>query len=241
MRTIGSRPPERPWDAVFSEEDLQVYELYRRPGRSEMPWESSALLVIDVTYAFLGERLPTLEAARRLRTACGLPAWEALPSISRLLEAFRGAGRPVICTVAADERVHGGSTIGRAEDGPGNEIVSEIAAIDGDIVIPKARASAFFGTPLASLLVRSGVRGLVVVGGTSSGCVRATVVDALSSGFVVAVAHDACFDRSPLSHAVALQELDVKYASVLDSAGVVAALTGIAGGRSPVTAGTWPR
>jgi maleamate amidohydrolase len=217
--TLETRTPAdlKPWQAVFSEEERSIYELYRRPSRPDLPWADTALLVIDVTYAFLGDKVPTIEAARRLRTASGLPAWESLGPMRALIDAYRTAGRPVIYTKAFSETQVGGATIGAPESGHGNEIAAEIAPGESDVVIEKARASAFFGTPLVAYLVRQGIRGLVVVGGTTSGCVRASVLDASSLGFSVAIAHDGCFDRSQLSHAVALQELDVKYASVLDS------------------------
>jgi nicotinamidase-related amidase len=210
---------------VFSDEERRIYDLYRRPERPKLPWEAMALLVVDVTNAFLGPNVPTLEAARQVRTACGTPAWKSLHATRTLLDAFHAASRPVIYTKAFSEAHLGGPTIGAAEAGDGNEIADDIAPVDGDVVIEKARASAFFGTPLASYLVRAGMRGVVVVGGSTSGCVRASVLDASSSGFSVAIAHDGCFDRSQLSHAVALYELDVKYGAVLNAATAVEELT----------------
>jgi nicotinamidase-related amidase len=214
---------------VFSEDERRIYDLYRRPERPKLPWDAMALLVVDVTNAFLGPNLPTLDAARQLRTACGEPAWESLGATRALLDAFHAASRPVIYTKAFSEAHLGGPTIGAAEAGKGNEIADDIAPVDGDVVIEKARASAFFGTPLASYLVRAGVRGVLVVGGSTSGCVRASVLDASSLGFAVAIASDGCFDRSQLSHAVALFELDVKYGAVLSAATAVGELSRAAG------------
>lgn len=216
----------RPWEEVFSDEERRIYELYRRPRHDDFPWDSLALLVVDVTSAFLGPRLPTIEAASQVRTACGSPAWASLKAIRTLLDAFHDAGQPVIYTKAFSEDILGGATIGAAEAGHGNEIAEEIAPSGDDLVIEKARASAFFGTPLTAYLVRSGVRGLVVVGGTTSGCVRASVLDASSLGFSAALAHDGCFDRSQLSHAVALTELGVKYAVIISAASVGEQLRG---------------
>lgn len=210
-----------PWEAVFSEEERRIYDLYRRPERPTLPWDAMALLVVDVTKAFLGPNAPTLEAARQVRTACGAPAWESLKATRALLDAFHAASRPVIYTKAYSEAHLGGPTIGAAEAGDGNEIADAIAPTADDVVIEKARASAFFGTPLAAYLVRAGIRGVLVVGGSTSGCVRASVLDASSLGFSVAIAHDGCFDRSQLSHAVALYELDAKYGAVLDAATAV--------------------
>ncbi len=82
-------------------------------------------------------------------------------------------------------------------------------------MIRKQRASAFFGTPLATNLVQLGVQSLIVLGQTTSGCVRASAVDAFSLGFKVALAEECCFDRNPLSHKVNLFDLHHKYADVL--------------------------
>jgi nicotinamidase-related amidase len=223
---------ERPWEVVFSEEERRIYDLYRRPDREAFPWSSCALLIVDVTYAFLGARLPTIEAASRLRTACGLPAWNALEPIKELLKVFHRTVRPVIFTIPYPEGAVGGVTIGAPESGEGNEVAREIAPAAADIVIEKPRASAFFATPLAAYLVRSGIRGLLVVGGSTSGCVRASVLDGSSAGFAMAIAHDGCFDRSQLSHSVALHELDVKYSTVVDSRAAIQYLTAAPQGAS---------
>jgi nicotinamidase-related amidase len=209
------------WEAVFSEEDREVYSIYRRPDRPAFPWRAAALLVVDVTSDFLGPRVPTIEAARAIRTACGIPAWDALGPIADLLVAFRSAQRPVYFTKGFDAERFGGAAVGGIDPAARSRIVPEVAPAADDIVIEKPRASAFFGTPLTSLLVRSQIAGVVVAGGTTSGCVRSTSVDAASLGFSVVLAHDACFDRSPLSHAVALFELDVKYATVMSASDIV--------------------
>jgi maleamate amidohydrolase len=204
------------WGAVFTDEERRIYDLYR-PERQELPWDAMALLVVDVTNAFVGSNVPTIEAARDVKTACGAPAWESLLATRTLLDAFHAADRPVIYTKALWEAHLGGTMVGAWGSDDSDEIVAPISPIAGDIVMEKPRASAFFGTPLTAYLVRAGLRGLVVVGGSTSGCVRATVLDASSLGFSVAIAHDGCFDRSQLSHAVALYELDIKYAVVLDA------------------------
>jgi nicotinamidase-related amidase len=87
-----------------------------------------------------------------------------------------------------------------------------------EYVLGKAKASAFFGTPLLAYLTKHRIDTLVVAGTTTSGCVRATVVDAASYGFRVLVAEDACFDRSAFAHAANLFDIHLKYGSVVDSA-----------------------
>src|SRR5438093_9418308 len=104
------------WEEVFSEAERAIYQVYRRPRTDAFPWEACALLVVDVTATFLGPRLPPLEASRQLRTACGLPGWQALDHITGLLAAFRSAGRPVAFVKPdwAGEAHFGGTTSGEA-------------------------------------------------------------------------------------------------------------------------------
>ena len=217
--------------APFSDEERAIYDLYRRANRAAPRYDAAALLVVDATEAFFGPDVPTLEAARQVRTACGRPAWQTVPQVTELLRAFRMRDRPVVYTKPswADERFVGGTTAGATTDALADPIVSAIAPRPNEFVIEKAKASAFFGTPLTSYLVRNGVRSVVVAGGATSGCVRATAIDGSSYGFDVVIAADACFDRSELSHRVALFELDLKYATVLSTSAIAEALVEMAG------------
>jgi len=98
-----------------------------------------------------------------------------------------------------------------------HDIVDEISPLSSELVLRKTKPSAFHGTPLVSTLVYENVDTLLVIGCTTSGCVRATVVDAFSYGFSVMVVEDAVFDRAELSHAVNLFDMDFKYADVVPS------------------------
>src|SRR5207302_2004158 len=82
-------------------------------------------------------------------------------------------------------------------------------------VIEKLKPSAFFGSPLVGHLVEWKVDQVLVVGGTTSGCVRATAVDAFSHNFRVSLVEEGCFDRGEASHAIALWDLNAKYADVV--------------------------
>ena len=84
-------------------------------------------------------------------------------------------------------------------------------------MVRKQKPSAFFGTPLQSYLNLLGADSLVVTGGTTSGCVRATVVDAFSANYRVAVVAEACFDRVQSSHALSLADMHAKYADVVSA------------------------
>jgi len=98
----------------------------------------------------------------------------------------------------------------------GNEIVKEIAPNKSDLFIEKRKPSAFFGTPLMSHLNMMKADSLIILGSTTSGCVRASAVDALSYDIKVTIPHQAVFDRGEVSHKLALFDLQMKYVDVTD-------------------------
>ena len=95
-------------------------------------------------------------------------------------------------------------------------------------MIYKERASAFFGTPLVTHLRKIGAESLIICGESTSGCVRASTVDAYSFGFHNALVEECTYDRSMLSHKVNLFDLHHKYADVMHVADVIAHLDGLA-------------
>ena len=99
-------------------------------------------------------------------------------------------------------------------------------------MITKQYASAFFGTTLASTLTALGVDTLLIAGVSTSGCIRATALDACQHGFIPLVVRDAVGDRHPAPHEANLFDLQAKYAEVV-SLDTVAALP-----RRPVGRGT---
>jgi maleamate amidohydrolase len=107
-------------------------------------------------------------------------------------------------------------------------IKAEFKPQAGDVVITKQRASGFYGTPLMAHLTGLGIRTVIVCGESTSGCVRASAVDAYSNGFHVVLVEECCFDRSLLSHKVNLFDLHHKYADVMHVDEVVAHLAGLA-------------
>jgi maleamate amidohydrolase len=212
---------KRPWDGVVSDADLEVYRTTgfgKATGLGKRP----ALLVIDVQYRTAGTRpVPIRQAVEEYPTACGEYAWRAIPNIVQLIAAFRHRNLPVVYPCIAPKTVHDKAGFAAKVPGvmtinaKGYEFVAEIAPMAQDIILPKIHASAFFGTPLASYLVSLGADSVVVSGCSTSGCVRATVVDACSLNYRVAVAEDAVYDRGQVSHAVNLFDMASKYADVL--------------------------
>ena len=97
----------------------------------------------------------------------------------------------------------------------GNTIVEEIGPQSEDLVIAKRGASGFFGTSLIRDLNEMDIDTVLVTGTTTSGCVRATVVDAACYSFYVGVVEECCFDRFEISHRVSLLDMHAKYGTVM--------------------------
>ena len=219
-----------PWDDVISAEELRAYEAagFGRPsGLGQRP----ALLIIDTQYRTVGTRRePFFEAIKEFPTSCGDVGWAAVDAMVPLVALFRQRGWPVMYPHVAPKQAYDGGRL--AEKVPaimniaakGYEFVEEIAPRAGDVLLPKKHPSAFFATALCSHLIDKQVDTVVVVGCSTSGCVRGTVVDAFSYNFKVAVPHECVFDRSITSHKVNLFDLAQKYADVRPTADLIAAL-----------------
>jgi nicotinamidase-related amidase len=173
---------------------------------------------------------PLLEAIETWPGSTGLAGWAALEHISVLLEATRAKGIPAVHVTGLSPsesgvpgwhaRIRGKAGRQLSDEDKQRlarkyEIVEQAAPIEGEAVLKKATPSAFFGTPLTSHLIALGVDTLIVGGETTSGCVRATVVDAASYSFRVIVPEECVYDRHESTHAINLFDMDQKYADVL--------------------------
>jgi len=167
----------------------------------------------------------------------------AIPTVATLLDTARAHGVPcVFTTIEYDEA---GLVVARPflekmpalaalRPGSGWTAIDErVAPVAGEPVLGKLFASAFWGTPLSSLLVAHRCDSMIVTGASTSGCVRATVVDALQHGLRVLVARDGVADRAAGPHAAALFDIQAKYGEVVETADALEALSG---GRSMVAA-----
>lgn len=235
----GSENQMHAWDGIIPEEDLDAY---RRAGWGHPVGfgQKPALLIVDVTYNFCGTRpAPLIDAIHESNRSCGASAWDAVDVIKNLKETFEARALPVIYTtgIGSDASpVEQGRWVDKnplmkkaaafeaTEGVMGNEVVAAIAPGPKSIVIPKLRPSAFFGTALAGHLQYLGVDTIIVTGTTTSGCVRATVLDAFSLNYRVIVPEDATFDRGSVSHAVNLFDMHQKYADVMSSRDVTSAV-----------------
>jgi maleamate amidohydrolase len=198
----------------------------RRSGAGERP----ALVVVDLLEGFTDPDSPLW---------CDADA--AVAATARLLEAARASGAPVaFTTVEYDEA---GARVAAAfldkvpalrTLAPGTRwprVDARVAPRPGEPVLRKLFASAFFGTPLSALLAAHGADTVVVCGASTSGCVRATVVDALQHGYRVVVPREAVADRAAAPHEAALLDIDAKYGDVVAIDDAVALLRKAAAAR----------
>lgn len=196
-----------------------------RAGLGERP----AVIVVDMSLAFTAEDGP-------LRCDLG----GTIEAIADLLASARANGVPVVFTTVAygeRERVSAKAMLKKMpaalEIEPGSrwvEIDPALGPREDEPVITKVFPSAFFGTTLASWLKGADRDSVIVTGASTSGCVRATTVDAVSNGFHVIVPREAVGDRFPEAHEQSLADMDLKYADVLPLADVKAWLENVSAG-----------
>jgi maleamate amidohydrolase len=209
------------WEEIFTEADRALLKKFGRTERQSFG-KRPALIIVDIVKSFLGSKpKPALASVEEYRTSCGEPGWKALDHIRELLHAFRAKNLPVVYTTVDPVTAHFSwgpdKWFGPQEewDLESWEIAEEIRPLASEPVIRKTKASAFLFTPLAAILHNMGADCLVIVGTSTSGCVRATVVDGLSYKYNVFVVEECTFDRFELSHLVSLWDMNCKYADVI--------------------------
>jgi nicotinamidase-related amidase len=190
------------------------------PFDGQLDWgRRPAVLVVDMVNAYATPDSPFYSAVD-----------STLAPATRVLAAARRTGVPIFYTTV---RYHDGGDDGGvfvrkipalrlfAEDGPAAQVISDVAPVEADVVIEKQYASAFFGTPLATMLADRSVDSVIVMGYSTSGCVRASVVDACQNGFVPIVVRDAVADVDRAAHEANLVDIARKYGEVSDSDAVI--------------------
>ncbi len=214
-------PPGPPQDPLAL--DYRQAGFNRRLGFGPSP----ALLVVDVCRAYFEPGSP-LDIGRP----------EVLDAVRSLVAGARAAGIPVLWTRVEFEpggadggvfyrKVGALALFDRGQ--PLGGWVGDLAPAPGEAVIAKQAASAFFGTDLAPRLRAAGIDTVIVCGVSTSGCVRASALDACQHNLVPIVVEEACGDRDPAVHNASLFDLDAKYADVEPLAGVLAHLARPAG------------
>jgi maleamate amidohydrolase len=232
----------REWESVFPADEIEIYKESgfnsvggTRLGLGERP----AVIVIDIQHRTVGDDKPILQSIRTsgYPTSCGEIAWTAIRQTARLIELGRKHSLPIIYAIieragAIDAGLFGTKLAGITSSAihkpgtRGTQIPDEIAPQPGDTIISKRQSSAFFGTSLVTQLNMLRVDSLVIAGCSTSGCVRATAIDAFSYGIKPTIVEECVYDRSRLSHNVSLFEMNAKYADVLTLAELGKVLAG---------------
>lgn len=201
--------------------DLDVYERQNFGNQSGFG-ERPALLIVDFVNGFADPD-----------TFGGGNIGDAIANTKRLLADCRDKGVPVAYTrvVYADDGSDAGVFCLKApglvvltEDASASQVVDELAPIDGEYIVRKTQPSAFFGTSLASWLTSRQVDTVIVTGCTTSGCVRASVIDSMSHNFKTIVASDCVGDRALGPHEANMFDMAQKYADLMTADEVMGAL-----------------
>jgi maleamate amidohydrolase len=199
--------------------------VYQRQGfgASMEPKAPYGLLIVDFVNGFAdpasfggGNIGPAIECTRDLLATARARRWP----IAHTRIVFQDDGADAnIFTVKVP------TLLALHEDSPGSQIVAQLRPVAGELVVRKTNPSAFFGTHLASWLANRGVQTLLVAGCTTSGCVRASVVDAMCHGFRPLVVTDCVGDRSLQAHEANLFDMNQKYATLMSRDAAVEATT----------------
>lgn len=200
------------WQDLLSEQDKAVITKAGYDKKGAASWDSRALgnhpalIIIDMQNHLVGDDVPILTAVEKERTAMGEIAWRAMESIVPFVEACRETGLPVIYTrVVPHDRQPNEAVL---------QIVEPLKPQPDDLVINKNYSSGFYGTGLLTILNKQRIDTVILVGNSTSGCVRATAVDARQMGFSVLVPQECTFDRIEASHKIGLLDMWMKYATV---------------------------
>lgn len=181
-----------------------------------------ALLLVDFAQAYFDPDAPLYGGAGCV---------SARDHAVRLSEAARQAGVPVIFTEVKYQPggADGGAFYAKVPAlscfDAGREtqrLVDGLAVMPGDLMVTKQYPSAFFGTALAATLHFNKIDTLIIGGVTTSGCVRATCIDSISSGFVTLIAEEACGDRAEGPHRANLFDMSAKYADLVSTEAAIA-------------------
>jgi maleamate amidohydrolase len=231
-----SNVAERIWDKFLTEQDKE--HLAASEGRKKRVGfgKKTALVIVDMYRGVFGdEPEPLMESIKKWPGSCGMAGWNALPYFQTLLAEARAAKIPIVHVTMMDDAGVEGWSVKRGMPKPTMpsdpaaaerqsrraDIVTELTPLPGEAVLKKVAPSSFWGTPLAAHLNYNDVDTVIAVGESTSGCLRATVVEGTSHRFRMIVAEECSFDRHESAHAMNLFDMNQKYADVLPLAEVV--------------------
>lgn len=234
----------RVWDAFLSERDKAHTEAFWAKQEAFGLGTRPVLLVIDNIYGILGPRRDLMDAAGAFPASCGLEGWDAIDHTVELIAAARESGIPIaFATLRSDMPSKRGGR--RTSPDPASypadvaaeyselarryyDIVDELRPQASDFVVTKTSASMFAGTELRYFLTALDADTVICCGNSTSGCVRATVVDAAANRLSVGLVEECTFDRTQASHAMSLYDMEQKYADVMSLADTKAYFASVA-------------
>ena len=223
---------ERVWDRFLTEQDRAHVQM--KPPKAIGFGKRPGLLLIDLYRWVFGDNpQPILESIKSWPGSCGLAGWNAIPSIQTLLKTAREVRIPIVhVTGLANAGVDEWSfrrDVERSQLTPEArerrsrkyDIIEQVEPLPGEAVLRKLSPSAFWGTPLVGHLNQLGIDTVITCGESTSGCVRASVVDGCTYRFRMIVVEECVFDRHEAAHAINLFDMHQKYADVLPLVQVV--------------------
>ena len=222
---------ERVWDRFLTEQDRAHVQM--KPPNPIGFGKKPGLLLIDLYRWVFGDNpQPILESIRSWPGSCGLAGWNAIPSIQTLLKTARAVRIPIVhvtglANAGVDEwsfRRDARSQLtpeARERRSRKFDIIDQVEPLPGEAVLRKLSPSAFWGTPLVGHLNQLGIDTVITCGESTSGCVRASVVDGCTYRFRMIVVEECVFDRHEAAHAINLFDMHQKYADVLPLAQAV--------------------
>ncbi len=217
------------WDKFLTEKEQKMVELQaaRRPhGLGKHP----LLLIIDCQPNYVGADKPIEEQLSDWPSGGGENAWKSVRKIKKLRAVARENHIPVFYTKNVQRQTLQFDSFSmktkrdqtKYMDGnPASDLLPELTPAAGELVIPKAYPSAFYGTPLLSYFVKLGVDTLIITGNSTSGCCRQTAVDAVSMNFKLGYVLDCITDRIEASHKIGMLDMYMNYGDVLTSEEIV--------------------
>ncbi len=203
------------WRDVVPEADLQAVSkagMGKNMGFGCKP----AVLVVDMTYLYVDPAFPL---------AAGKGMWHVVDAVGRLLQEARAKAAPIYYTrrnkrtLPVEKGLHAHKLVSFSSpllsDPKADEWPPAILPLEGDVIIQKPKYSAFFETPLRSMLTYQGVDTLIVTGVSTSACVRCAVIDAFQSNIRPIVPEECVGDRSMTAHRANLFDIQMKFGDVL--------------------------
>ena len=213
------------WEDCLTDVDRIVIEKghYGQPrGFGKKP----LLLIIDLQPNYIGADKPIEDQLDEWPSGGGEACWTGVRRILSLRDVARECGIPIFYTRNVQNATNAFDSFAtktkrdhtRYIDGaPEADLLECVKPLPNEMIIPKSYASAFYGTPLQSYLVKLGIDTVIIVGGSTSGCCRATAVDAVTRNYNLGYVEDCLFDRISISHKAALLDVWMKYGDVINS------------------------